>query len=60
MHRFLTTALAALASTLATAALAQNISIATGGTGGVYYPHGRRHRRRCCPSTCPACRPPPK
>jgi TRAP transporter TAXI family solute receptor len=40
MHRFLTTALAALASTLATAALAQNFSIGTGGTGGVYYPMG--------------------
>jgi hypothetical protein len=32
---------------------AQNISIATGGTGGVYYPMGGRPRGRACPSTCP-------
>jgi TRAP transporter TAXI family solute receptor len=40
MQRFLTAAVAALCTGLATAALAQNISIGTGGTGGVYYPMG--------------------
>ena len=38
--RFLRVGLAGLALTLATAASAQNLSIATGGTGGVYYPMG--------------------
>ena len=40
MQRYLTAAVAALCSGLATVALAQNISIGTGGTGGVYYPMG--------------------
>ncbi|MET0962299.1 MAG: TAXI family TRAP transporter solute-binding subunit [Noviherbaspirillum sp.] len=39
-HQFLRMTLAALALTAAGAASAQNISIATGGTGGVYYPMG--------------------
>jgi TRAP transporter TAXI family solute receptor len=39
-QRFLRIGLAGLALTLATAASAQNLSIATGGTGGVYYPMG--------------------
>jgi TRAP transporter TAXI family solute receptor len=40
--RFLKSALLALAACLglATAVMAQNISVATGGTGGVYYPMG--------------------
>src|SRR2546422_1946333 len=38
--RFLTRAVALLTASLAPAAQAQNISIATGGTGGVYYPLG--------------------
>jgi len=40
VNRFLTAATAAICAGLATAALAQNISIGTGGTGGVYYPMG--------------------
>ena len=40
MNRFLTAAIAAFCTGLATTALAQNISIGTGGTGGVYYPMG--------------------
>jgi hypothetical protein len=40
MHRLLKAALAAACSALAATALAQNISIGTGGTGGVYYPMG--------------------
>ncbi len=40
MNRFLTAAVAAFCTGLATTALAQNISIGTGGTGGVYYPMG--------------------
>ena len=40
MKRFLTVAAAALCTGLSAAALAQNISIGTGGTGGVYYPMG--------------------
>ena len=40
MQRYLKAAVAALCTGLATAALAQNISIGTGGTGGVYYPMG--------------------
>jgi len=40
MQRILTAAVAALCAGLATTALAQNISIGTGGTGGVYYPMG--------------------
>jgi hypothetical protein len=40
MHRFLRAALAAVCTGLAATALAQNISIGTGGTGGVYYPMG--------------------
>ena len=39
-QRFVRIGLAGLALTLATAASAQNLSIATGGTGGVYYPMG--------------------
>jgi TRAP transporter TAXI family solute receptor len=39
-QRYLRIGLAGLALTLATAASAQNLSIATGGTGGVYYPMG--------------------
>src|SRR2546429_1396414 len=38
--RFLTRAVAFLISALALVAQAQNLSIATGGTGGVYYPLG--------------------
>ena len=45
--------------TFSIGAHAQNISIATGGTGGVYYPMGGGIAA-CCPSTCRACRPPPK
>jgi len=40
VNRFLTAAIAAFCTGLATTALAQNISIGTGGTGGVYYPMG--------------------
>jgi len=40
MGRFLTAAIAAIGTALSAAALAQNISIGTGGTGGVYYPMG--------------------
>ncbi len=40
MQQYLKAAVAALCTGLATAALAQNISIGTGGTGGVYYPMG--------------------
>jgi len=40
MRRFLTAAVAALCTTVAAVAAAQNISIGTGGTGGVYYPMG--------------------
>jgi hypothetical protein len=40
MRRFLTAAVAAFCTALSAAALAQNISIGTGGTGGVYYPMG--------------------
>jgi TRAP transporter TAXI family solute receptor len=39
-QRYLRIGLAGLALTLATAVSAQNLSIATGGTGGVYYPMG--------------------
>src|SRR5947208_8111906 len=38
--RFLTRAVALLTSAFALAGQAQNLSIATGGTGGVYYPLG--------------------
>src|SRR3989441_11418152 len=38
--RFLTRVVALLLSAFALAAQAQNLSIATGGTGGVYYPLG--------------------
>ena len=38
--QFLKVALAASLITVAPATLAQNLSIATGGTGGVYYPYG--------------------
>src|SRR5437016_6573256 len=38
--RFLTRAVALLTSAFALVAQAQNLSIATGGTGGVYYPLG--------------------
>ena len=38
--RFLTRVVALLMSAFALAAQAQNLSIATGGTGGVYYPLG--------------------
>src|SRR5882762_1743674 len=40
MRRFLAAALAVLSAGLAVSALAENLSIATGGTGGVYYPLG--------------------
>lgn len=40
MQGFLKAAVAALCTGLAATALAQNISIGTGGTGGVYYPMG--------------------
>ena len=40
MRRILKAALAATCTVLAMAATAQNISIGTGGTGGVYYPMG--------------------
>jgi uncharacterized protein len=40
MQRFLRAAVAAVCTGLAATALAQNISIGTGGTGGVYYPMG--------------------
>src|ERR1700704_3320476 len=40
MKRFLAAALAVLSAGLAVSALAENLSIATGGTGGVYYPLG--------------------
>jgi TRAP transporter TAXI family solute receptor len=40
MKRWLAAALAVVCSGLAAGALAENISIATGGTGGVYYPLG--------------------
>jgi len=40
MRRFLTAAVAAICTGLSATALAQNISIGTGGTGGVYYPMG--------------------
>jgi len=40
MSRFFAAALAALFTALSATALAQNISIGTGGTGGVYYPMG--------------------
>jgi len=40
MRRYLTAAVAALCTGLSATALAQNISIGTGGTGGVYYPMG--------------------
>ena len=40
MKRILAAALAVLLGSLAVGALAENISIATGGTGGVYYPLG--------------------
>ena len=40
MQRFLRAAVAAMCTGLAATALAQNISIGTGGTGGVYYPMG--------------------
>ena len=39
-QQFLRIALTGLALTVASAASAQNLSIATGGTGGVYYPMG--------------------
>jgi TRAP transporter TAXI family solute receptor len=39
-QRYLRIGLAGLALSLATAVSAQNLSIATGGTGGVYYPMG--------------------
>jgi len=37
MRRFLAVALAAISCGVAVSALAENISIGTGGTGGVYY-----------------------
>src|SRR5262245_21950595 len=40
MMKLMTRLLASLAVVLATSAQAQNLSIATGGTGGVYYPLG--------------------
>lgn len=40
LQRFMRIGLAGLALTLTTAVSAQNLSIATGGTGGVYYPMG--------------------
>jgi len=40
MKRWLAAALAVVCSGLAASALAENLSIATGGTGGVYYPLG--------------------
>jgi len=40
MRRFFTAAIAAICTALSATALAQNISIGTGGTGGVYYPMG--------------------
>jgi len=40
MRRLLTAAVAALCTAVAAVAAAQNISIGTGGTGGVYYPMG--------------------
>jgi len=40
MRRFLAAAVAAMCAGLSATALAQNISIGTGGTGGVYYPMG--------------------
>ena len=40
MRRFLSAAVAVIATSLAATATAQNISIGTGGTGGVYYPMG--------------------
>ncbi len=40
MRRFFTAAIAAVCTVLSATALAQNISIGTGGTGGVYYPMG--------------------
>jgi TRAP transporter TAXI family solute receptor len=40
MKRWLAAALAILSGGLAVSALAENLSIATGGTGGVYYPLG--------------------
>ena len=40
MKRFLAAALAVISGGLAVSALAENLSIATGGTGGVYYPLG--------------------
>jgi uncharacterized protein len=40
MQRFLRAAVAAVCTGLAATVLAQNISIGTGGTGGVYYPMG--------------------
>src|SRR5262245_36135119 len=40
MMKLMTRLLASLAVVLATSAQAQNLSIATGGTGGVYYPMG--------------------
>ena len=40
MRRFFTAAIAAIGTALSATALAQNISIGTGGTGGVYYPMG--------------------
>lgn len=40
MKRFLTAAFAVCLAALASGAAAQNLSIATGGTGGVYYPMG--------------------
>ena len=53
----------ALAAGLPLAGIGQaqqkQLSIATGGTGGVYYPLGGGWRA-CCRRTCPACRPPPR
>jgi hypothetical protein len=40
MRRFFTAAIAAIGTALSATALAQNISIGTGGSGGVYYPMG--------------------
>ena len=46
MKRYSVAAFAAILACIGVSAAAQNLSIGTGGTGGVYYPHGRRHCRR--------------
>jgi len=59
MKRFLAAALAVLSAGLAVSALAENLSIATGGTGGVYYPLGGG-LAEVLSKHVPACRPPPR